>query len=147
MVKIKDILERKGGNVVSIFENQTVYEAIKFLVEHKIGAVLVRKENRELVGIISERDILRESYQNYGKQKETLVKDVMTTNLIVCEPEHDIEYAEQIMVQNRIRHLPVISGKRLVGIVSMRDIVQERLKGFKVENRYMRDYIEGKYPG
>ena len=107
----------------------------------------MRKENEELVGIISERDILRESSNNPEKLKDTPVKLVMSTDLLVCEPGHDIEYAEQVMIQNGIRHLPVISGKKLLGIVSMRDIVRARLKKVEVENRYMREYIEGKYPG
>ena len=147
MKTIQDILDKKESRLVTIYEHQTVLEAIRFLVEHNIGAVLVRQENEELVGIISERDILRNSSKNSDKLKDTPVKSVMTTDLLVCEPGHDIEYAEQVMINNGIRHLPVISGKKLSGIVSMRDIVRARLKNVEVENRYLRDYIEGKYPG
>jgi CBS domain-containing protein len=144
---IQDILNRKGSDVVSIYEDQTVYEAIKFLVENNIGAVLVRNGKEEIVGLISERDILREGEQRCEKLKEIPVKNVMTRDLIVCEPGHTLEYAEQVMVKNRIRHLPVISNHKLVGILSMRDIVRARLKTVEVENRYLLDYIEGKYPG
>jgi CBS domain-containing protein len=147
MKTIKDVLAQKGSDVVSIYEDQTVYDAIKFLVENNIGAVLVRNGKEEVVGLISERDILREGEQRCEKLKEIPVKSVMTRNLIVCEPGHTIEYAEHVMVKNRIRHLPVISNHKLVGILSMRDIVRARLNDAEVENRYLLDYIEGKYPG
>ena len=147
MKTIKDVLAQKGSDVVCIYEDQTVYDAIKFLVENNIGVVLVRNGKEEVVGIISERDILREGEQRCEKLKETLVKSVMTRNLIVCEPGHTIDYVEQVMIKNRIRHLPVISNHKLVGILSMRDVVRARLKDVEVENRYLRDYIEGKYPG
>ncbi len=147
MIKIKDVLARKGAEVVTIHENQSIHDAIKFLVQHNIGAVLVRDEGGEVVGIVSERDILREGSRNSEKLKATPVKTVMTRDLIVCEPDHTIEYVEQVMVKNNIRHLPVIADSRLVGILSMRDVVRARLKDVEVENRYLREYIEGKYPG
>lgn len=147
MISIKNVLDKKGSDVVSIYENQTVYDAIKFLVENNIGAVMVRNNKEEVVGIISERDILREGEKRCERLKEIKVKEAMTRDLIVCDLEQDIEYAEQVMVKNEIRHLPVISNHRLVGILSMRDIVRARLKTVEVENRYLRDYIEGKYPG
>lgn len=143
---IRDILARKEDKIYSITESAVVYEVIKMLVENNIGAVIVRNEKGEVSGIISERDILREGYRNCEKLKEITVGSVMTSELIVGEPDDPISYAEQVMVQNSIRHLPIIENKRLVGVVSMRDIVRGMITTAEVENRYLTDYITGKYP-
>ncbi|NIR51496.1 CBS domain-containing protein, partial [candidate division KSB1 bacterium] len=111
-----------------------------------IGAVLVRNSDGEISGLLSERDVLRQCHQNIDKLDDIQIKEVMTRDLIVGVPEDKAGYAEQIMVHNNIRHLPIVSDQRLEGIVSMRDIVQAELTDVKVENRYLRDYISNKYP-
>ncbi len=123
-MKIKDILSVKGDKIYSVKESAVLHDVIKILVEENIGAVIVRNEKGEVCGIISERDILREGYKNCDKLKELTVGSVMTRDLIVGEPEDTVTYVEQIMIQNGIRHLPIISERRLVGVVSMRDIVR-----------------------
>ncbi|RMF54388.1 MAG: CBS domain-containing protein [Calditrichaeota bacterium] len=145
-MRIKNILEKKGNKVYSIHQNQPVYEAIKELVKQNIGALLVHDDDHQIVGILSERDILREGSQNCEKLHVTPIKEVMTVDLIICRPEDEITYAKQVMVKNRIRHLPIFDEGKIVGVVSMRDVVEQELKEFTVENRYLRDYIEGKYP-
>lgn len=146
-MKVKDILKTKGSSVITIPEDQTVYAAITSLVEHGIGALMVLDKTGQLVGIISERDILRVSHSHLDDIKTILVKDVMTKDVIVGTPDDDLEYVERVMTDNRIRHLPIIAGKDLAGIISIGDVVKSQLKISTVENHYLRDYISGKYPG
>lgn len=145
-MKVKDVLAIKSPEVFTIQGDRTVYEAVKLLVKHNIGALLVRNEAQEIVGILTERDILRQVSQQCEALKKTPVKEVMSTNLIIAGLEDDLDYVEQVMIKNRIRHLPVISQDKLEGIFSIRDVVKAQIKDVAVENRYLRDYIEGKYP-
>lgn len=142
-MKVRDILKTKGPEVVTIGEEKTIYDAIDSLVKHRIGALIVLNENAGIVGIISERDIMIESQKQYGSQAK--IKDVMTRKIIIGDPDDDLEYVEGIMTQNRIRHLPIISNERLVGMISIGDIIKAILKEAKVENRYLHDYIKGKH--
>jgi CBS domain-containing protein len=145
-MKVKDILQEKGAEVATIGADKTVFEAIKSLVEKNIGSLLVLDEKSAIVGIITERDILKECNQRYESLMQTKVKDVMTKNVIVASPEDDIDYVENIMTENRVRHLPVISGQKLVGLISIGDVVKVQRGECRVENRYLKDYISGKYP-
>ena len=146
-MKIKDILKIKGQQVFSIEDEKTLNDAIASLVEHNVGALLVTDKQGNVVGIISERDIMRTGCKHCDKMCDIPIKDVMTRDLIIGEAEDDVKYAESVMTRNRIRHLPIFSGKKLVGIISIGDIVKIQLKESDVENRYLHDYIMGKYPG
>ncbi len=99
----------------------------------------------KIVGIITESDILNETYAKKCDLAGVTVKQVMTSELIIGEAEDDIERVEAIMTENRIRHLPILSQKRLVGIISIGDVVKGQNRESEVENRYLKDYIEGKY--
>ncbi len=142
-MQVKDILKSKGPEVVTIGDEKNMSEAVGILVKHSIGALLVLNEKGKIVGIISERDILRENHKDYGSNPK--VKDVMTKNVIIGDPEDELDYIEHVMIQNRIRHLPIISNKRLVGIISSGDVIKAQLNGVRVTNRYLQDYIENKY--
>jgi len=146
-MKVKDILQEKGADVATIGAEKTVSEAIKSLVEKNIGSLLVLDEKSAIVGIITERDILKECDRRYESLMQTKVKDVMVRNVIVASPEDDIDYVENIMTENRVRHLPIISGQKLEGLISIGDVVKVQRGECKVENRYLKDYISGKYPG
>jgi CBS domain-containing protein len=145
-MKVKEILQEKGAEVATIGADKTVFEAIKSLVEKNIGSLLVLDEKSAIVGIITERDILRECDRRYESLRQTKVKDAMIKNVIVASPEDDIDYIESIMTENRVRHLPVISGQKLVGLISIGDVVKVQRGECRVENRYLKDYISGKYP-
>lgn len=147
MITIQDLLRQKGSTVYSISPEKTVYEAIGILVEHNVGALLVIDGRKKVVGIITERDILREALKRCEELRETPIKDVMTSDLIIGVPEDDIEYVKSIMTQNRIRHLPVMSGKKLVGIISIGDVVRALMTKAEYENRMLKDYISGVRPG
>ena len=144
-MKVADLLKAKGQTVVTVGPNETVLEAMKQLLEKKIGSLIVC-EQEKILGIISERDILKEVYQNGDLLRTKKVADIMTTNLIVAIPEDELDYIMGIMTQNRIRHLPIVNKEGIVGIVSIGDIVKFQLEEIQVKNRYLEEYMYGQYP-
>jgi len=142
-MKVIDILKRKDLNVWTIKANQTIHDALEILVAKKIGALVVIGESNDIVGIVSERDIIRECYQNSKNVQTTRINQIMTKNVIVGTPENDLDYVMGIMTQNRIRHLPIIAGNKLTGIISIGDIVKAQLQDTQYENHYLKDYIFG----
>ena len=152
-MQIKDILQEKGTGVVVIEAGRTIHDAIGRLNEHSIGALIVTGEGEEIVGIITERDILQECGKHCVRLNEppapgeaacpTLVQDAMTKDLVIGVLDDDIDYVMGIMTKNRIRHLPILDHKTLVGIISIGDVVSANLKEKVFENRALRDYIHG----
>ena len=142
-MKISEILKNKGPEVFTIGEDKTLDEALKILVLNKIGVLIVLNYEGKISGIISERDIIRASYDNPVDYRNLNVSEFMTKNVVIVEPEDSIDYAENIMTQNRFRHIPVINNKRLVGIISLGDIVKAQLTETRFENKYLKDYISG----
>lgn len=146
-MKVKDILKDKGAQVATIGADNTICDAVKTMVEKNIGSLLVLDEKGGITGIITERDILKQCNRRLEAFSETKVKDVMTKNLIVASPHDDLDYVENIMTQNRVRHLPIIANQKLEGIISICDIVNLMRGECKGENRYLKEYVSGKYPG
>jgi len=152
-MNIRDILEHKGDHVVTISENATIHEAIGKLNEKRIGALVVTESDGRVTGIISERDILRECGNRCVALKDpsarkiaectSLVRDCMTTDLVVAVPDDSLDYVMGIMTKNRIRHLPVMHSGKLVGIVSIGDVVNAHVGAAEHENRLLKDYIHG----
>lgn len=142
-MKIKEILRRKGATVQTIAPDASVQDAMSLLVEHNIGSLIVRKKGGEIVGIITERDILRQCATGGHNPEQTLVRDVMTKDLIIGVPDDDLTYVMGIMTKNRIRHLPVLNGGELEGIISIGDVVNAHLRETEFENRLLKDYIHG----
>jgi CBS domain-containing protein len=152
-MRIKDILQDKGTGVVVIEVGRTVHDAIGRLNEHSIGALIVTGEGEEIVGIITERDILQKCGEHCVRLNKppapgeaacpSLVQDAMTKDLVIGVLDDDIDYAMGIMTKNRIRHLPIMDHKTLVGIISIGDLVSASLKQKVFENRMLRDYIHG----
>ncbi len=145
-MKIRDILKVKGGHVETIAPNENVRRAMDKTIGKKIGALVVM-EKEVVEGIITERDISRVIHQEGEKAFELSVRDAMTRKLIVALPDDDIDLAMALMTNNRFRHLPVMDGKKLIGIISIGDIIKTQVINLKIENRYLIDYITGKYPG
>lgn len=140
-------MKDKGAEVAAIAPEKSIYDAVKTLVQRNIGSLLVIDEKGGIAGIITERDVLRECERRFQELDQTKVKDVMTKDLIVAYPDDDLDYVENVMTQNRVRHLPIIANKKLEGIISIGDIVNVMRGECTVENRYLKDYISGKYPG
>lgn len=141
-MRIREVLDWKGSEVVTVEPDRTVHEAMKVLVEHNIGAVVVTRDSA-IVGILTERDVLRLGATGPESLSTTLVADAMTAELVVGVAEDLVDYAAGIMTANRIRHLPIVEGERLTGVVSIGDIVNAMKQEKEVENRYLRDYIQG----
>lgn len=142
-MKVKDILSNKGPQVFTIGDNMPIRIAIEYLANNKIGVLLVLSEDGKICGIISERDIIREFAKSQAETLDKLVGEVMTRQVIFVEPDDEIEYAEKVFTQNKIRHLPVLQQKRLVGLISIGDVVKAALNETKTENKYLMEYIGG----
>jgi len=143
-MKVREILAIKGEHVHTIEPERTILDAVALLVEHGIGALLVRDAAGTVAGIISERDVLRVSRDRSGALGTLRVADVMTRDLIVCVPDDDVDYAMGIVTKNRVRHLPVMDDGRVAGMISIGELVKARLDAAEYENRYLREYIEAR---
>ena len=145
--RIREVLKEKGSEVFRVQPSHTVYEAIQVMVNHNIGAVLVVTEDERLVGIFTERDILKQCVRRSDRLKTTLVESVMTADLIIGLPDDQVDYLLGIMTANKIRHIPILEDSQIMGVISIGDLVKSQLKDVQYENRYLKDYIMGKYPG
>jgi CBS domain-containing protein len=142
-MRIRDILHVKGRDVVTISPDHTVMGAVKVLVEHSIGAVVV-EDHDDIRGIFSERDVMRLATGGTAALRDTRISDVMTTDLVVGVEDDDVDYVMEIMTRNRIRHLPIVDEDgALTGLVSIGDVVNALRREMEAENRYLRDYIAG----
>jgi CBS domain-containing protein len=141
-MRVKELLGIKGIECFSIMSDQTLLDASKQMAECRIGALLVMDKGN-LAGIVTERDIVR-SVANGKGCSEVKVKDVMTTNLLVSKPGDDLDYVMAVMIQNNIRHLPIVDERGLVGMLSMRDVVRVLVKNLTAENHYLKDLLGGK---
>jgi CBS domain-containing protein len=138
--RVSEILDDKGHEVLKIEEDTTVFDAVKTMVEAGVGSLLVTAGG-DIAGIFTERDYLRRMTLEGRNDKETAVRDVMTTPLVVVTPEHEIDECMAMMTDRRIRHLPVVDGGDVVGIVSIGDIVKFKSKQQGFEIKYLTDYI------
>jgi CBS domain-containing protein len=143
---LHDILQLKGSEVLTIAPTAHLGEVVQKLIQHKCGSLLVCNEpNRtpRILGIITERDILRACAQQQGSIDQVPVTDYMTTDLIAGTPHNSVEHIMGVMTENRIRHLPVMEDEQLVGLVSIGDIVKAQYRQTLVENHYLKSYIYG----
>ena len=140
-MRISDILRRKGSEVVTVSPDRTVLDAVRILVEHNIGAVVVVAEESP-AGILSERDVLRLAARTTDLSA-LLVGDAMTADLTVGIASDEIQSVMSVMTESRIRHLPIVEGTRLVGIVSIGDLVNALRTDVEAENRHLKQYIAG----
>lgn len=141
-MKIREILRSKGTDVVTISPHVTVLEAMRRLVEHNIGSVVVVDGGR-VKGILTERDVLRLGAGDPAHLAGTLVGDAMTSDLVVAGPDEDMDFCRRVMTDNRVRHLPVMEGGRLLGLVSIGDIVKAARRDAVEENQHLKEYIRG----
>ena len=141
-MKIEEILRDKGHDVVTITEARSVLAAAQALVDHNIGGLVVTEGDR-LTGILTERDILRVTAQSPGKLDSIQVGTVMTRDLITAGPQDQLAEMMDLMTENKIRHLPVLEGDRLVGIISIGDLVNASRVEAEKENSQLRQYIQG----
>jgi CBS domain-containing protein len=136
LMKIKEYLITKGQQIITIGPGETVKAALKKLVENNIGALPVCDKTGQLVGIISERDVLKECLDQNESIGTTKIQEVMSRQVAVATPDDDLDYATSVMKQKNVRHLPVVDNKKINGMISMRDIVNSRLQDVEAEIRY-----------
>ncbi|MBR9974291.1 MAG: CBS domain-containing protein [Bacteroidetes bacterium] len=141
-MKIKDIVRAKGSTVFSIDPDKSVKDAIDMLVQYNIGSLLVVVDARP-VGIFTERDTLGAVARDPEGFFLLRIGDVMTTDLIIGDLEDDVEDAMTVMTGKRIRHLPIMAGDRVAGMVSIGDLVKSQHDEKSVTIRYLKDYITG----
>lgn len=146
-MKVKDILAVKGTRVVTISKETGVIEAMSIFSANRIGSLLIVDDAENILGIIGARDVLMAVVNHPDTIKTLKVESIMTTNLIVGTEDDSIDYILAIMTENRIRHVPIMQGRELKGMVSIGDVVKAMLTEKDVENRYLKDYIADKYPG
>jgi CBS domain-containing protein len=138
--RVKDILDEKGHDVLQIDADATVFDAVKQMVDAGVGSLLV-KDSGDVAGIFTERDYLRRMTLEGRDDKETSVRDVMSSPLVVVTPQHTIDECMAMMTDRRIRHLPVVDDGDVVGIVSIGDVVKFQSKQQSFEIKYLTDYI------
>ena len=143
MSKVSSILNRKGFDVVTVTPKQSAMEAVNLMNEHRIGAVVV-VEKGEVVGIFTERDLLRRIVAKGKKPEDTTVSESMSSPVAYCTPETTIEECRLAMTQKRIRHLPVVSGGKLAGLVSIGDVMAWEISEHQTTIQYLNEYIAGR---
>jgi CBS domain-containing protein len=143
-MKLRDILQAKGSQVYSVGPDHTVQDAVAILMQHRVGGLLVLDAQNHVVGIITERDVLRECHRRADRLPQILVREAMSRDVIIGLPEDDIGYTMGIMTHNRIRHLPVMDGGRVAGMISIGDVVKASLDEVEYENRYLKEYIQAR---
>jgi CBS domain-containing protein len=146
-MKVKELLELKGRNATAMESDRTVEDAIKTMNEKKISAILVT-EKTKTVGIFTERDVVRSYLSTGGRHfSEVLLREAMTKDLIVAETEDEMCDVMSIMIEKSIRHLPVTDGEKIVGMLSIRDIVKAQVKELHARIHYLKDYVSGIHGG
>jgi len=144
---VKDVLKNKGTTVITIKQDETLCNLLELLTRKKIGSVIVYDDKNEIVGIITEKDILK-CFGDKENLKYLQVKDYMTPKdkLIIATVEDDIQYAMNMMISHRIKHLPIFKDNKLFGIISIGDIVKAQLKQTQLRAKTYLDLLKGEVP-
>ncbi len=143
-MQVHRILATKGTEVTTVDPDTSVAEVVNELAKHGIGAIVVSEDGESIVGIVSERDVVR----RLAKEPETLlelpVSEIMTSSVYTCDPKDQMETLMATMTHKRIRHVPVLKDDKLVGIISIGDVVKFRLQDLETENQQLVEYISGR---
>ncbi|HYW42134.1 MAG TPA: CBS domain-containing protein [Bryobacteraceae bacterium] len=139
---ITSILDKKNGGIWSISPDASVYDAIAMMADRRVGALLVMSGG-ELVGIISERDYARKVVLAGKSSKDTPVEAIMTRDVLAVTPEHTVEDCMMIITENRIRHLPVLRGRQVIGVISIGDLVRSIISAQADTIDHLHTYIHG----
>ena len=140
-MSVQSILGTKGGDIVSVSPKDTIQSAANLLAERRIGAVLVLDSDRTIAGVLSERDIVRGVAEQGDGCLKLQVGELMTKDVITCTPADSIADIMAKLTDRRIRHLPVVNGGELVGVISIGDVVKHRIAEAEQEAAALRDYI------
>ena len=143
--KVSDILGKKGTDVHTIQQEQTVFDAVVKMSDIGVGSLVIMN-GEEIAGILTERDYLRKVIVRGRSSKETKVREIMTSDLIYVKPEDTVEDCMAIMTEKHFRHLPVIVDGKLAGLVSVGDLMKQISRDRKVTIQHLTDFIMDRYP-
>jgi CBS domain-containing protein len=141
-MRINDILRSKGTSVLTVAPDVTVRQLLATLAEHNVGALIVSEDGATIAGIVSERDVVRKMHEHGAALLEETVSEIMTAEVHTCGPDDHIDDLRRTMTDRRIRHLPVLREGRLVGIVSIGDVVKSAISELETEREYLVGYIQ-----
>ena len=139
---VKSILSAKGSDVVSIEPTATLGTAVNTLAQHRIGALLVLGPDRRLIGILSERDIVRVLAEHGAGVLAQPLSQVMTRKVVTCSQSDSVGVLMERMTVGKFRHLPVVEQEQVIGIISIGDVVKHRLQEIEQESEALKDYIQ-----
>ena len=142
-MKVRDVLKTKGGRMITIGPEATAPEAVARMVENNIGSLPVLEDDGALVGVISERDLMRELHDRGDQFSRALIRAVMTLDPVTCDIDDDVDALMGLMSERRIAKVPVIDRGRLAGIVSVGDVVKLLYEKTRAENHHLMDYLYG----
>jgi CBS domain-containing protein len=142
-MKIQDVIRAKGSDVATVGPDTTIIDLLSALAERGVGAMVVRSDAGSLVGIVSERDVVRQLHSRGPSMLGGSVQDIMTTDVATCDPHDDIEHVMRMMTERRFRHLPVMKDGELAGIVSIGDVVKSRIDELVTTTEHLESYISG----
>ena len=143
---VRLVLKQKGQNVWHVSPDACVYDAIEMMAEKYVGALMVVSEGR-LVGVVSERDYARKVILQGRSSKQTQVKEIMTSPAIFVTPEQTVEDSMRVMTDKHIRHLPVVEEGKILGVVSIGDLVKWMISAQQQTISHLHNYITNQYPG
>lgn len=138
---VRRILNLKGSDVVTIAPDKRLLDAIALLTKHNIGALIVTEKNGEVLGVLSERDIVHLLSNKDANRFENAVSSAMTTEVKHCNPDDTIQHIMHVMTTGRFRHMPVVENGRLAGVISIGDVVKLRLEEMERESEHLKNYI------
>ena len=146
-MKITDILKQKGETVFTVKDNSSVFDAVKIMDESKIGVVLVLGEKGNVVGLMSERDVLYKCYNSEKRIKNQIVKNLMTSveDILIAKLDDTPKELMNVMLYRKIRHLPVVEEEKIIGVVSIEDILKMMLDSFENESHQLRQHIRNPF--
>jgi len=138
---VKDVLAHKGAAVATVTPGALITEVIAALAEHHVGALVVTSDGRTIEGIVSERDVVRALHTRGAELLGTPVREIMTVNVLTSSPDDEVRSLAKTMTEKRFRHMPVVVDDALAGIVTIGDIVKNRLDELETEHDQLVDYI------
>jgi CBS domain-containing protein len=140
-MRIADLLRHKGSEVATVAPGTSVESLLGELARHNIGAMVVIDDAGTVVGIVSERDVVRRLNEHGAGLLEAPVSRIMTRSVVTCDPHETVDSLAAIMTERRIRHMPVVADGRLVGIISIGDVVKSRIEQLESDREQLESYI------
>lgn len=142
-MRVSDVLSSKGsGTIYTIGPDATMAELLDALAEHNVGALVVSNDGSSMLGIVSERDVVRK-LREVDEPRKVTVEEIMTSDVRVCAPDDSFGSLMTIMTEHRVRHVPVLDGEKLVGVLSIGDAVKHRMDRLEFERDQLNNYVSG----